>query len=78
MRLYIKTIKNEEIKMTKILLGLTVTATMHLSLNADVSMNSPIVLEHPIVRPLINPERPMRPKPIVRLSYYAGSIIVHI
>lgn len=72
MGLYTKTIKNEEVKMTKILLGLTVMATMHLSLYADVSMHSSEIPEHPIVRPPLDPDRPLRPNPIVRPALLYG------
>lgn len=47
-------------------------AGVHLSLYADVSMHSPVIPEHPIVRPPIDPERPERPKPIIRPALFQG------
>lgn len=58
--------------MKKILLGLIVITGIHLNLNADVSMHSPVIPEHPIVRPPIDPERPTRPKPIIRPALMYG------
>ena len=46
---------------------------MHLSLNADVTMHhSDLIPELPIVRPPIDPDRPIRPKPIIRPALLYG------
>ena len=59
--------------MTRILLGLMLLAGMNLSLNADATMHySDEIPEHPIVRPPIEPERPTRPKPIIRPALMYG------
>lgn len=58
--------------MKKISLGLILIAGMLLSLNADVSMIAPETPEHPIVKPPIDPERPIRPKPIFRPVLYGN------
>lgn len=56
-------IRNEASKIKKILLGLMLISGMLLSLNADVSMNSPDTTKHPIVKPYIDQKRALRRKP---------------
>ena len=56
----------------KTVLALMLLVGMNLSLNADVTMRSPEIPEHPIVRPPIDPERPIRPKPIIRPALMYG------
>jgi hypothetical protein len=48
-------------------------AGMHSSLYADVTMHhSDLIPEQPIVRPPIDPDRPIRPKPIIRPALLYG------
>jgi len=57
----------------KIVLVMMLLAGMHLNLNADVTMrHSGLIPEQPIVRPPIYPERPIRPKPIIRPALMYG------
>ena len=57
----------------KIILALMFLGGMNLSLNADVTMHhSDLIPEQPIVRPPIDPERPIRPKPIIRPALLYG------
>lgn len=56
----------------KTVLGLMLLSGMHLSLHADVSMHATPIPEQPIVRPPIDPERPVRPKPIIRPALLYG------
>ncbi len=57
----------------KTVLALMLLVGMHLSLNADVTMHhSDLIPEQPIVRPPIDPERPIRPKPIIRPALMYG------
>lgn len=65
-------VRNEGSRIKKILLGLMLISGVHLSLNADVSMNSPETPEHPIVKPPIDPIRPIRRKAIVRPTLLYG------
>ena len=59
--------------MIKAVVGLIVLAGMSVSLYADVSMrHSRPIPELPIVRPPIDPERPVRPKPIIRPALLYG------
>ena len=57
----------------KIILALMFLGGMNLSLHADVTMeHSDVIPERPIVRPPIDPERPIRPKPIIRPALLYG------
>ena len=57
----------------KIILTLVFLGGMNLTLNADVTMHhSDLIPEQPIVRPPIDPERPIRPKPIIRPALLYG------
>ena len=57
----------------KIVLVMMILAGTHLNLNADVTMHhSDLIPEQPIVRPPIYPERPIRPKPIIRPALMYG------
>ena len=57
----------------KIVLVMMILAGTHLNLNADVTMrHSGLLPEQPIVRPPIYPERPIRPKPIIRPALMYG------
>jgi len=59
--------------MIKAVVGLIVLGGMSVSLYADVSMHhSDLIPEQPIVRPPIDPERPIRPKPIIRPALLYG------
>ena len=59
--------------MIKAVVGLIILAGMTVSLYADVSMrHSRPIPELPIVRPPIDPERPIRPKPIIRPALLYG------
>lgn len=57
----------------KITLVLMFLAGMHLNLHAEFTMHrSDVIPEQPIVRPPIDPERPIRPKPIIRPALMYG------
>ena len=57
----------------KTVLALMLLAGMNLNLNAEVTMqHSDVIPEHPILRPPIDPERPTRPKPIIRPALMYG------
>lgn len=58
-------VRNEASKIKKILQGLMLISVMLLSLNADVSMNSPDTTKHPIVKPHIDQKKTLRRKPIL-------------
>ncbi|PHS38929.1 MAG: hypothetical protein COB07_02620 [Sulfurovum sp.] len=58
--------------MQKIFLGLILLLGMYLGLHAEVSMHATPIPEQPIVRPPIDPERPIRPRPIIRPALLSG------